>query len=206
MTEERFPEFIMALPMKAAEKLVMVRGAKGMIYAINNPEASIGSWYLSAKTELGSTSHIVRAIQEDNIGIDEVLIMLSEVYKKVTEAEGIPKATCRYSNIASRISTIIQQAIREVKKRGRLTKQEITDLKEISKRAAKSASVATTKEMLSFSAVRDHLRVNFLKNNRFLIMVLEDPLLHCRTKIGILESYECFTKAVDDPSTLRKWH
>jgi len=123
VTEDRFPEFIMALPMRPAEKLVMIGGTSGMVFAINNPQVSLGSWYFDPKELIGDTTHIVKAIKEYDIDIDEVVRMLTKVYEKVLEVEKQPKSFCRYSNIASRFATIIQQAIGEAKSMGLLRKR-----------------------------------------------------------------------------------
>ena len=60
--------------------------------------------------------------------------------------------------------------------------------------------------MLAFDTLRTYLKNDYVRNNRLMIQVLEDPCLNCRTKLGILESYECFVRAIDDPNTLKKWH
>jgi|JI6StandDraft_1071083.scaffolds.fasta_scaffold40663_1 hypothetical protein len=192
--------------MRPAEKLVMLGGTSGMVFAINNPQVSIGSWYFDPRELVGDTSHIIKAVKERQISIDQVVKMLTRVYEKVLKVEKQPKFFCRYSNIASRFATIIQQAIGEAKRLGLLKKHELTELKEISRRTAKSSSISSIKEMLAFDPLRLHLKTQFIENNRLIVQVLGDPSLNCRTKLGVLESYQCFAKAVSDPNTLKKWH
>ena len=67
VAEDRLPKFIMALPIKPGEKLVMLGGVQGMIYAIHNPEVTLRSWYFDADDLAGDTSHIVAAFRERRI-------------------------------------------------------------------------------------------------------------------------------------------
>lgn len=125
MTEERFPEFIVALPVKPAEKLAMIGGTNGMVFAINNPHYPLRSWYLDPKEMAGDTSHIVKVIKEQDIEIDEVVEMLTRVYDKVLEADLHPKLYCRSSNITCRYATIVQKGIEEARQKRLLTREEV---------------------------------------------------------------------------------
>ena len=60
--------------------------------------------------------------------------------------------------------------------------------------------------MLGCQPLRAYLKSNMIDNNRLMIQVLEDPFLNCRTKLGILEVYERFANAIEDPKSLKKWH
>ena len=82
-----------------------------MVFAINNPQVRLRNWYLDPKEMAGDTTHIVEAIKEHNIGIDEVVSMLKQVYEKVLEADKNPKLYGRSSNVASRFTTVIQKAV-----------------------------------------------------------------------------------------------
>lgn len=123
LTEGKLPQLVMALPLKPACKLVMLRSMEGFLYAFEHPEEDFNSWNLNSRRSraTGSTAHIVETVEQENIDVPQVIQMLKEVFESLPD-EVPGKNVCAYNNLTRRFSTVVQQAIREAKARGVLAR------------------------------------------------------------------------------------
>lgn len=81
----KMPELVMALPIRAVDKMVMLMLMPGFLYALHHPHEEYASWDLKCQHTSGNTSHIIAAIKHRGIDHEEVTKMLEETYKEIED-------------------------------------------------------------------------------------------------------------------------
>lgn len=75
--ERRMPGLILAMNIKAPEKLAMLGAIRGFIYVLNHPNEEHASWNIEVRYLVGDTANISRALREKNLSYEDVMDQLN---------------------------------------------------------------------------------------------------------------------------------
>lgn len=141
VTERKLPKLVMTLLLKPACELVMLQSVEGFLHAFEHPEGDYISWNLNTKRTraTGNTAHVVEAVKQRSIGVPEIIRMLKEVFQDIPK-ENPGKPVCKYNNLTRRFTLVVQQAIRETKSLGIITKKDLERLQKIARKSGKCSS------------------------------------------------------------------
>lgn len=204
LTEERFPELLLAIRLRPAQRIVMLRVAEDFLRSLHHPTYEYGWWSeRSDQREAGVVTGILQAFKEQGIGHKEVLRLLEEAYSRME----IPlKKKANPNNLTRNFCRLMWETVNDARAHQFIGIDEYKELRGIYNRKRNRESLGSFRQLLGSEGLRNYISEHLVRSNRLVELILGNASSNCRTKLEMMECYSIFAKAMEDPESFAGWN